>query len=75
MDFGLSFHFGLSGGPPVVSLLSLDFESGLDFDMAQVHGWPSTQAEVKTEAKAHQGGTTLRPERSHSYIYIHALVI
>ena len=39
------------------------------------HGWPSTQAEVKTEAEAHQAGTTLRPEWSHSYIYIHALVI
>ena len=22
----------------------------------QVHGWPSPQAEVKTEAEAHQGG-------------------
>ena len=39
------------------------------------HGWPSPQAEVKTEAEAHQSETALRPDRSHSNIYIHAQVI
>ena len=47
----------------------------LNNSIYQYHGWSSPQAESNTEAECHQAVTTIRPNLSHSYIYIHALAI
>ena len=61
---------------PVRSIIfSFDDNDSLKSWNTQCHGWLSSQAESKIEAKFLQGGATLRPNRSHCYIHIHTLVI